>query len=221
MVSAGTVILSLVGVAAGSYVVYVVVKKQQASAQPGGNPPSMMPPINSMVLVQWDPSKSTSNMEIDSSNPNIVTKNDSLDGWEETGAVSLQQINGSGFVQLLAPKIVAALKNQFPGFTVCLGSIVFGITTQDSIKSLNDIDYAFKLNDDGSLMVLENGSPVLDPSFAPGDTLRIHNNNGQVMYHQNGNVLYTSTKPLTSTWKAACAIMISGQSISGLEMQSM
>ena len=213
MVSAAAVVGTLLAVGAAAYVTYAVVTAKAAGATAG---PVTSPPNVGPGNVQWDPSNSSMNMKISG---NTITKSDTFNGWENTGSVSLQQLSGQGYVQLSAATLGSLIADSFPGFTVTRGSIAFGITTSDSIADLSDVDYAFRCNDDGSLDVIENGTPVFEGTWTPGDVLIVHNNNGMVMYHQNGTNIYNSLVALSGPWKAACAIYNSGQAISGMQIQ--
>lgn len=188
--------------------------------------------------VQWDQSKASSNLLVEGPS---ITNDGQIPGWDANGDVSIQKISGPGYVEITVPGLV--LPNYLellgivgPGGSVqdmqqitdnmgraiylgpptkkLMDGIVFGITTNDNITNYADIDYAFKINLDGSLLICENGAPVLDPDVRPGDVLRIHNDNGQVSYLKNGQVIYQSLRPLTNPWRAAVCLSVPGQTLS-------
>lgn len=119
---------------------------------------------------------------------------------------------GSGYPRKMRQHNSTMILSQMAG-------IVFGITTKDQIFGYSDIDYGMKLNYDGSLQIVENGSLVMDPSFRPGDDLKIINTDGQVRYLKNGIVVYTSTMPLNVAWRAALSIFNNGQTVNGIKIQ--
>lgn len=235
MGTVGNLIFLAIGVGGTIFVVKQVQAARKAGQALSGQP---VPVPGGSVI--WDPTSATSNIIV---NGNQVEKEDPNDSWDQTGIVSLQKMVGDGLVELKAPGLIItpfvsqfriSKKNgminvpsadnpfihaeQISGKPQSAG-IVFGITTNDIISGYSDIDYGFKLNDDGSLEVVENGSSIFDPDFKPGDDLKIINTGGQVRYVQNGTVIYTSLKPLNAGWRAAVSIFNNGQTVAGLKIQ--
>lgn len=222
----GNVLFLIIGVGVGGYIVVQEVRKKQS-------------PTGAVSgAVKWDPALVTPNLQIQG--PTLI-KLGPFDGWQFCGDVSVQKISGNGSVEMTAPAIGTLSESQkqkiplTPGvtgpipptftdfimnpFTLPLAGLVFGITTNDSINNYKDISYGIKLGSDGSLQIVENGASVFDPSFKPGDDLKIVVSNGTVSYLQNGHAIYTSNTPLNGSWKAAASIFNVGQEVPQIIIQ--
>ncbi len=111
-----------------------------------------------------------------------LEKTSACDGCPDAGATSQQQIDsGNGYIQ----------------FTVGAQVIfsVVGLSRPNSDTSAQGIDFAFRFSS-GFADVVEAGVyKGGDALYASGDVFRVSVANGQVRYHKNGELLYTSSRP--------------------------
>ncbi|XXF76244.1 PKD domain-containing protein [Myxococcaceae bacterium GXIMD 01537] len=98
------------------------------------------------------------------------------------GAISTKRLLGDGGVELRAGA---------PGFHRAIG-----LGSGDSNQHLYDLDYGLLINADGTLSVLEAGTPrgTLQ-RYEPDDMLRVAVESGKVRYYRNSTLIYENPSP--------------------------
>ncbi|MCB0409143.1 MAG: T9SS type A sorting domain-containing protein [Flavobacteriales bacterium] len=110
---------------------------------------------------------------------NNVTKSTGTNNWN-VGGFSYNKVENGGFMQTIVNETNT--------------NRMIGLNATNTSVNYNEIDYAFYLVNNGSLVIYENGSNMGNwGSYSTGDTLRVAVVNNEVKYFQNGNVVYTST----------------------------
>ncbi|MCB9364818.1 MAG: T9SS type A sorting domain-containing protein [Flavobacteriales bacterium] len=110
---------------------------------------------------------------------NNVTKTSGTNSWN-VGGFSYNKVENGGFMQTVVNETNT--------------SRMIGLNASNSNVSYSDIDYAFFLVSSGGLSIYENGSNKGSwGAYSTGDTLRIAVIDNEVLYMQNGNVIYTSS----------------------------
>jgi len=113
------------------------------------------------------------------SGTNNVTKTSGTSGWD-VGGFSYNKVTNGGFMQTIVNETNT--------------SRMIGLNAVNTNVSYTDIDYAFFLVAGGALNIYENGSSRgAWGIYSTGDTLRVAVVNNQVLYIQNGNIIYTSS----------------------------
>jgi hypothetical protein len=108
---------------------------------------------------------------------NTIEKTQGVNGSADAGALSLRSIqSGDGYVQVTAD---ATNKDRFFG----LGN--------DPLTHYNNIRYALRMRDNGTLAIYESGALQLEVgTYSVGDTLRVAILNGQAKYYRNNRLLW-------------------------------
>ncbi|MCB9336459.1 MAG: hypothetical protein H6586_09930, partial [Flavobacteriales bacterium] len=110
---------------------------------------------------------------------NNVSKTSGTNNWN-VGGFSYNKVENGGFMQTIVNETNT--------------NRMIGLNATNTSVNYNEIDYAFYLVNNGSLVIYENGSNMGNwGSYSTGDTLRVAVVNNEVKYFQNGNVVYTST----------------------------
>lgn len=102
-------------------------------------------------------------------------------GWGNAGASSMQTIaSGDGYVEVTATQTTTAR--------------IFGLAHTDANQGWTSIDFAFDLDNGGTIYIFESGNNRgTFGTYATGDKLRVAIESGIVKYKKNGTVLYTSS----------------------------
>jgi len=85
--------------------------------------------------------------------------------------------------------------------------VMFGFSEVNTNQSWNTIDYNFYLAEWGNIRIYENGSLKLSNggTYAVGDKMSVERVGTTIYYKHNGNVVYTSTTPSTSSLIVDCS----------------
>jgi hypothetical protein len=143
--------------------------------------------------VVWNTSNTVGSTE------NDISKFNSDQNWDG-GAVSLNAVYASGYFQFY---IAETNTNRF-----------VGLSSLDGGNDQNSIQYAFSLEADGSLRIVESGTDRGSfGTYSNGDSLRISLEGGSIRYIRNNNLLYTSTLAPTSPLFADVSIFDVGGTV--------
>jgi PKD repeat protein len=128
----------------------------------------------------------TNAVNVTASGNNLTNTGGSGSAWD-AGASSTQVLaSGDGYVEFSS------------GDTST--SKACGLSHADVNQNYTSIDYAFYTDSYGSLYVFESGTyEAYIGSFSTTDVLHVGVEGGVVVYRQNGGVVYTSSKPPTSS----------------------
>jgi hypothetical protein len=116
---------------------------------------------------------------------NITSSGDDLSkpnnsNLNTTNAFSLNDVGNNGYVTTV---IAETNRDRY-----------FGISAADAGNGRDGIDYSFRIRDDATLRVYENGTNMgTFGGYSTGDVLRIAIENLVVKYYRNSTLLYTST----------------------------
>jgi hypothetical protein len=133
-----------------------------------------------------------------SAGADFLQKTSGCDGCADAGAVSEQQITGSGYLE----------------FTVMDRSLVryVGLNHGNTGTGSAEIPFALKLAS-GYVEVREYGQYLWDTTVNEGDVMRISVQNGTVQYSRNGAVFYTSRLQATYPLQADTALSSTGATV--------
>ncbi|MDB5258458.1 MAG: hypothetical protein JWM14_3153 [Chitinophagaceae bacterium] len=112
-----------------------------------------------------------------------LTKVQSDGNWDG-GAASWNTVANNGYLQFTASETNKAR--------------MIGLSTSNASSSYTTIQYAFYLQNNGTVNIYENGNNKLGVGiYSTGDIFKIIVDNNVIKYYQNGNLAYTSTAPPT------------------------
>ncbi|HEY0961602.1 MAG TPA: fibronectin type III domain-containing protein [Pseudomonadales bacterium] len=132
-----------------------------------------------------------------------VRKMSGCDGCSDAGAVSMQKIEGRGYLEFTA--------------TVEDSLRFIGLGARNTGPTALDIDYALRLQGT-AVEVRENGVYKWDTTFVAGDVFRITVDGGKVNYAKNGTVFYTSTAAPAAVLRGDVALYSTGSGIAGAQI---
>lgn len=134
-----------------------------------------------------------------------LRKTSGCDGCPDAGAVSEQQVAGSGTLQFTAPES---------------GSLRFvGLGSGGIGGGAGDISFALRLQG-GVAEVREWGAYKTELPFAPGDTFTISVAGGVVQYAKNGGAFYTSAAQALSPLRVHVVLLNANAAVGSILLSS-
>jgi len=99
---------------------------------------------------------------------------------------------------------------------------MMGLSKDNPNAHYNTIDYALYTQNNGKLMVYENGSSKgTFQTYVPGDTIRVERIGGSIYYKKNENILFISTVDQNIDLIGDMSIYTTGTSIGNVSLKTL